>query len=550
MKDFKALRFLDRFRSFFEKLGVDYHIMRKILQVKLIMDGRRVPTIISDSSKKKNNKENKDENNFMKSLWFYGLLGIIMIPFVIMGKNYIFQMSLAFGILMFMVMTSLISDFSSVLLDIRDKNIIFSKPVDNKTLSMAKIIHVLIYMLSITIAISGPALIASLVKRGVLFFIVFLLEIILMDLFIVVLTALLYLLILKFFDGEKLKDIINYVQISLSIVITVGYQLLGRLFNLVDLNIVFSPKWWQYFIVPIWFGAPFELILKGNKSIYFIVFSILAVLVPILSIVIYVKLIPTFERNLQKLNNNSEKSQKENKRFFHGISNVVCSSKEERVFFKFASDMVKNERDFKLKVYPSLGFALIFPFIFIFNELRDRGLDSIGASKMYLNIYFCALLLPTVVMMMKYSGKYKGAWIYKTAPVKNITSIFKGTLKAFIIRLLFPIYIIESIIFTALFGFRIFPDLIVVFLNILFFIVICFKFLKKALPFSESYEAAQQSEGLVIIPLMILLGALAGIHYLATLFVYGIYLYMVIMVIANIIIWRKAFNISWEKLNS
>lgn len=550
MKDFKALRFLDRFRSFFEKLGVDYHIMRKILQVKLIMDGRRVPTIISDSSKKKNNKENKDENNFMKSLWFYGLLGIIMIPFVIMGKNYIFQMSLAFGILMFMVMTSLISDFSSVLLDIRDKNIIFSKPVDNKTLSMAKIIHVLIYMLSITIAISGPALIASLVKRGVLFFIVFLLEIILMDLFIVVLTALLYLLILKFFDGEKLKDIINYVQISLSIVITVGYQLLGRLFNLVDLNIVFSPKWWQYFIVPIWFGAPFELILKGNKSIYFIVFSILAVLVPILSIVIYVKLIPTFERNLQKLNNNSEKSKKENKRFFHGISKVVCSSKEERVFFKFASDMVKNERDFKLKVYPSLGFALIFPFIFIFNELRDRGLDSIGASKMYLNIYFCALLLPTVVMMMKYSGKYKGAWIYKTAPVKNITSIFKGTLKAFIIRLLLPIYIIESIIFTVLFGFRIFPDLIVVFLNILFFIVICFKFLKKALPFSESYEAAQQSEGLVIIPLMILLGALAGIHYLATLFVYGIYLYMVIMVIANVIIWRKAFNISWEKLNS
>ncbi|MGY0373707.1 hypothetical protein [Clostridium sp. JNZ J1-5] len=550
MKDFKALRFLDRFRSFFEKLGVDYHIMRKILQVKLIMDGRRVPTIISDSSKKKNNKENKDENNFMKSLWFYGLLGIIMIPFVIMGKNYIFQMSLAFGILMFMVMTSLISDFSSVLLDIRDKNIIFSKPVDNKTLSMAKIIHVLIYMLSITIAISGPALIASLVKRGVLFFIVFLLEIILMDLFIVVLTALLYLLILKFFDGEKLKDIINYVQISLSIVITVGYQLLGRLFNLVDLNIVFSPKWWQYFIVPIWFGAPFELILKGNKSIYFIVFSILAVLVPILSIVIYVKLIPTFERNLQKLNNNSEKVKKENKRFFHGISNVVCSSKEERVFFKFASDMVKNERDFKLKVYPSLGFALIFPFIFIFNELRDRGLDSIGASKMYLNIYFCALLLPTVVMMMKYSGKYKGAWIYKTAPVKNITSIFKGTLKAFIIRLLLPIYIIESIIFTALFGVRIFPDLIVVFLNILFFIVICFKFLKKALPFSESYEAAQQSEGLVIIPLMILLGALAGIHYLATLFVYGIYLYMVIMVIANVTIWRKAFNISWEKLNS
>lgn len=138
MRDFKVLKLLDKFKGFFENLGVDYYIMRKILQIKLIMDGRRVPTAISSSSKKKN------ENSFLKSLWIYGLMGIIMVPFVIMGKNFIFQMSFVFGMLMFMVMTSLISDFSSVLLDIRDKNILFSKPIDNKTLSTAKVVHVLI----------------------------------------------------------------------------------------------------------------------------------------------------------------------------------------------------------------------------------------------------------------------------------------------------------------------------------------------------------------------------------------------------------------------
>ena len=35
------------------------------------------------------------------------------------------------------------------------------------------------------------------------------------------------------------------------------------------------------------------------------------------------------------------------------------------------------------------------------------------------NIYFCALLIPTVVMMMKYSAGYKGAWVYKAIPIKN-----------------------------------------------------------------------------------------------------------------------------------
>lgn len=548
MKDFKVLKFLDKFKGFFEKIGVDYYMMRKILQVKFIMDGRRVPTAIGNSSKKK--KENKDENNFIKSLWVYGLIGIIIIPLVCFGKNFMFQMSFVFGILMFMIMTSLISDFSSVLLDIRDKNIIGSKPVNSKTLSMAKTIHVLIYMFFITISISGLALITSLITNGILFFIIFLFETILMDLFIVVITALLYLFILKFFDGEKLKNMINYIQIILSITIAVGYQLIGRLFNFVNLNVIFTPKWWQYFIVPMWFGAPFEMLLHRNYNIYFIIFSILAIVVPMISIIIYIKLIPVFERNLQKLNNNSKKTKEENKKFLNILSKIICANKQERIFFRFASDMMKNEREFKLKVYPSLGFSLIFPFIFMLNDLKDKGWSGIASSKMYLNIYFCALLLPTAVMMIKYSGKYKGAWIYKIIPNKDVSSIFKGTLKAFIVRLLLPVYSIEAVIFMAIFGVKIFPDLILVFLNIMLFTVMCFKVTEKALPFSEEFGVSQGSEGLTMIPLMIILGVLAFIHYKYTSVNYGVYVFSVIILVVNIVLWKKAFDIPLEKINN
>ncbi|WP_411682931.1 hypothetical protein [Clostridium thailandense] len=547
MKDFKVLKFLDNFRGFFEKLGVDYHIMRKILQIKLIMDGRRVPTAVGGASKKKN--EDKYENGFFKSLWIYGLIGIIMVPFVTMGKNFIFQMSFVFGMLMFMVITSLISDFSSVLLDIRDKNILFSKPVDNKTLSTAKVIHILIYMFFMTISLSGIPLVAALISHGILFFIIFVFEIILMDLFIVVLTALLYLLVLKFFDGEKLKDIINYVQIVLSITISIGYQLIGRVFEISNIKVIFMPKWWQYFIAPIWFGAPFEVILHGNQNISFIVLSVLALVVPIISIFIYIKLIPSFERNLQKLNNNAAKVEKGNKVIYDIISKIICVSKEERTFFRFASNMMRNEREFKLKVYPSLGFSLIFPFIFMFNMLKDEGLVKLASSKVYLYIYFCALMLPTVIMMMKYSGRYKGAWIYKTMPIKNIASIFKGTLKAFIVNLLLPVYIVECLIFIYIFGMRILPDLIVVFLNMMLFTVICFRVMKKSLPFSEGFGVSGQGEGLIIIPLMLLIGALAGVHYFCTKFNCGVYIYMIVAFVMVIAAWKKAFNISVETVN-
>ena len=43
MRDFPSLKLLDRFEKVFTSFGVDYPIMRKILQVKLIMDRRACP---------------------------------------------------------------------------------------------------------------------------------------------------------------------------------------------------------------------------------------------------------------------------------------------------------------------------------------------------------------------------------------------------------------------------------------------------------------------------------------------------------------------------
>ena len=62
-------------------------------------------------------RKNKDGNQFSKVVWIYGLYGLMLIPFIVFGDNYIFQMSVVFGIIMFILMTSMIADFSSVLLD-------------------------------------------------------------------------------------------------------------------------------------------------------------------------------------------------------------------------------------------------------------------------------------------------------------------------------------------------------------------------------------------------------------------------------------------------
>ncbi|RCX16682.1 hypothetical protein DFP94_11129 [Fontibacillus phaseoli] len=543
MNESSLLRVLDRFKGGFGKIGVDYPVMRRILQVKLTMDGRRVPTIIGKSRKKDGEDGGTEKNQFFGSLWLYLIFGAFSSMFVALGDNFIFQMSLVFGIFMFMIMTSLISDFSSVLLDIRDRNILSTKPVNRRTIAMAKMLHICFYMFFLTGAIAIVPLGVGLVRHGVGFFLLFAVELVLMDLLIVVITALIYLGVLKFFDGEKLKDFINYVQIGLTIAIALGYQLLIRLFDFVDMQqAAFQPKWWQFALPPLWFGAPFETMLHRDGNPLFLLLSLLALAVPVLAFLLYLKLMPSLEKNLQKLSDPGSRKKESAGKGLKAISRLLCSSPQEQVFFRFAWTMMGNEREFKLKVYPSIGFSLIFPFIFLFTNGTEGGISGLPGSKLYLFIYFCALLVPSVLLMLKYSGSYKAAWIYRVLPIGDRVPVYRGTLIAAVVRLILPLYAAEAVIFAILFGAGVVPDLIVAGLAILVYTVICFAYLSKALPFSERFETAQQSEGLRMIPLMLLLSAFALVHYVATMISFGTYVYAALLLAANWILWQKAFT--------
>ncbi|MBO0959829.1 hypothetical protein J1P26_08835 [Neobacillus sp. MM2021_6] len=542
MKNYRTLRFLDLFRSLFERFGINYTVMRKILTVKLTMDGRRTPTIFNQQAKKKKKPE---ENGFIKSLWMYVLLSLMLIPIIIFGENYLYQMSLFYGIVMFLVMTSMISDFSNVLLDVRDKAILLTRPVDKRTLNVAKTIHICIYLAFLTAALTMIPLAVGTYRHGILFLFLAICGLILVNLFIVVVTAIIYYFILRFFDGEKLKDIINYVQIGLSISIAVGYQVLARAFSIVDMKITFTPSWWQFFIPPIWFGAPFELILKHHVDVFLLFLSLVALVVPIFAIIIYSRMMPSFERNLQKLSTNSGGSKRKERRWKNSLVRVICQNNEERTFFRFADHMMRNEREFRLKVYPALGLSLVFPFVFLFNEIQMNSYAHMVTTKWYLSIYFSCIMIPNAIAMLKYSGKYKGAWIYQIAPIQNLAPLYSSILKVFIVNLFLPVYIILSAIFMVIFGGKVIDDLLVVLVTAILFTVICSNYLKGSLPFSESFEDALQNGGLKVFLATLCIVAFTGIHLAVTFFPYGVPIYLIVLIAVTILSWKLAYRTVW-----
>lgn len=540
MKEYKFLKILDKLKGIYTRVGVDYEKMRLILSMKLTLDCRRTSTVIQNSNQ---GQVAEEKNSFNKALIMYAIMGIFIGIITLFPFNKMYTYSIVFGMFMFFILTIFISDFSSVLLDMRDKNIIGTKGVDNKTINAAKITHICYYIFLTSLALSWLTII-GMFRSSVLIGIIFILELIIIDIFMVVITALLYLLILRFFDGEKVKDIINFVQIGLTIMMTLSYQFLGRMFDIVDVDIIYQSKIWNLFFPPMWFAAPLYAVDGGEINKIIITLIVLAFIVPVIAITLYIKNTAKFEDSLSKLNitRNNEKEKKNS--LFYKIGRFACRNNEEKAAYDLSVSMMKREREFKLMTYPSLGFDIVFPLLFIFmfsvdfvNEIRDISLH------MSLNIYWFIFMVPTLLMALQYSNNYNAAWIYEATFISDKSNIYKGAYKALLVNLLLPLYLFESIIFIVIFGIKVVPILIIAFIFLLIFIVIEHIIGKNSLPFSIKVGEVDKSQSFISTLLgMLILGVAVGINFFMLFNIYALIVYGIILTVIAFIMWNKCIK--------
>lgn len=539
MKELFVLKILDLFKGIYENFGVNYKVMRLIVQSKLVMDSRRINNNI-------NTEEYKEKNYFLSSLLVYGIIGLFSAPIIVMNVNPVIKMSLYFGFFMIMVLSIFISDFSNVILDINDKDILSTKGVDDRTLNAAKITHVFIYISLLSLSIGLGALIASL-RYGIMYFLLLLASIFFIDLLMIIITAFMYLLILRFFNGEKLKDIISTFQVCFILLFTILYQVIIRAFNFIDITFTYTPKLWNILMPPMWFGSNFNILQNEGQEGIMRVMSILSITVPIFALIIYIYLIPMFEHNLQKLNDNTYKNTKSKESLTFRISKILCKNKEERAFFNFVYNILNKDRDFKTKIYPSLAIGALMPIIMIASMYDGEGvlhyIKKISSNSYYLFGYMSVLMSQTIITTLKFSNQYEGAWIYDVLPIKSRKNIYTGMFKAFIYKLIVPIFVIMSIVFVVLYNVVIITHLVVMFVATIVTCMLTFKFSDKHLPFTSEYKNTNSSENIItMFKSMFCVGILAIIHILVNENLIFTFIYLALLIMFVKLNWNKVFN--------
>lgn len=540
MEDFFSLKILDLFRPLFEAFGVEYEKMRLIVSMKLTLDKR-----------KNNSSENK--NSLMQSVILYLVIGLVASRIIVMPIDIMTKMTVLFALIFVMLLTCFITDFSSVILDTYDRHIIGITDVKDITLNMAKIVHIVIYISIMSLSISAFSILMILMVYNIGFCLLFILCMILMDFLLIMMTSVIYYLLIKIFKGEKLKDVLNLFQIFMILVFSIMYYLITSSLSDIQINYTFSIKAYDLFIPFMWFASLFCVAFYGKIETLYIIMSILGIIVPILSILIYVKLTPAFERNLEKLEQVSynEKDSKTKKSFVSKLGDKICKNNEEKSFFEFIYINLSRDREFKTRVYPTLASGIIMPLVLLI-VTYDRSmsimeyLKSLSTTNNFLNIYLAVILLQNCILLLKYSKEYEASFIYDVLPISKKKNIYSAEFKVIIIKLFVPVFIIIGIPYLILFKAKFIVHLLIAFVSTIFISMGTFRINNKSLPFSEDYAVtANTSNFLNIIKSIGFVGASVLLHYLIILkapYIFSV-AYLILLILIMKIIWNKVFDI-------
>jgi hypothetical protein len=235
-------------------------------------------------------------------------------------------------------------------------------------------------------------------------------------------------------------------------------------------------------------------------------------------------------------------------------ANLLCFSRTEKAFYQFTQNMLSNERKLKLQLYPQLAFALAMPFLMLSGIIGGEFswsdvLVVLANSKLYLTVYWSAIFLAFTATMISSSENYRSAWIYRVLPIESPAPIFKGALKAFIVKFVIPIYLLIALIFVLFCGLKIIPDLILIFINMIIVLLFIFKLNRKELPFYRDFQVMQGMNrmGIMLIS-MLICGLCALVHLLLTYVPFGVILNIVLSLVIIMVLWRKSFNITWKEI--
>jgi ABC-2 type transport system permease protein len=560
------LRLVMACKTLWIRLGANPDQLEAILRVKLTMDDRKPYTAFGQTQPQKQKKVVR-KRSLLTTILFL-VVGCFYLAVFATAMDTFTSLVLYFLAFMAILALSLITDFSNLLIDVRDNYIILPRPVSPQTILVVRLLHILIHLSRIVLPMSLPALVYLSITQGPVGGLVFFVDVVFATLLCIFLICAVYLIILRFTTAERFKNIIGGIQVVFTIVVFGSYYIVPRMIGELQLSqaMVLGHRFLDA-APPLWLAALWTVLVHPGGQVHILYgLGAAGLLLPPLSIWCVVRFLgPAFDRKLgalgagsgsQKAPVTSDGRRKKGPALYQLVSRWVTLGNAEATGFGIAWLLSARNRDFKLKVYPS--FAYVFFYFFFYGVMGGRGHSSLRDkwmhlpdTKMYiLLIYMSSLAMISAISNLVYSEKYKAAWVYYVSPIKAPGKIQVGAVKAMLVKYFIPFYLGATAFAFYIWGIAVLPDMLLGLANVTWFgMLLGYIYLKK-LPFSAHMTAEQGSGRFMKVLFIFIIPAGVGFaHYLLRSLLPNFP--WVIFALATCLAWviySKYRELSWEEL--
>jgi ABC-2 type transport system permease protein len=498
---------LSPFKPIIERTGADFKQVCYLVDLKLLLDNRK-------TNPNSTRQRNDPKNTLIRQSLMYVFVGTMLSLMFLQSKD-LFLISFSTHIyLMVMVAISMMAEYSVSLFDTRDNNLIIPLPVNGQTLGWARVMHIFLYLFLLTFSLVLPALVTTGIKFGILSSLLLFASALLNTIFTLFFTIFIYLGLMKFTSGDKLKDVLMYIQVGLTIAIMIGYQFAPRyLMNNGGNSSLMQPDWYFLFIPPAWFSM-LTTSFQHHETII-LAGTILALVIPVISMLFIGKnLFYGFENKLNQLNsgdvsNKKEKQynrKRENSVWFQIITLILGVPKSELPVFGLMWKLTGRERLFKQSILPMIAYMVVIPLFSIFSS-KDMGkLDA----KYLTFLYFTIMTSSMIPFIINIGNNSQTIWIFRSIPTLRPSTVLSNAVKAAFGRFFVPIFIVMVLPLFYFKGPMAIIDIITIFLFNCFITFAILYFQPPAMPFSQTKAAAQGGKTALRMMLIIFLAIPLG----------------------------------------
>lgn len=549
------------FAPLYSRLGADTNKLRAILLAKLTIDNRRVSSFARNSSAKEGGVNKAGIGTFVGSAF----MGLLFLFGFFISKDVRLAFTIYYSMFIIVLAIMLISDFTSVLIDVRDNYIILPKAVNDATFVLARLLHILARITLIVFPMIIPAMIYTIVVYPIAVLPAFIYGTLVSVVLAVFLINSVYLIILRLTTPQKFQSFITYIQIFFAIFIYASYQIIPRFAEKISLDgIDISSYLWIKFFPPYWFAELCNI--SGNTIYEWITFFVLSIIFPTIFIYVIVKIFaPSFNRKLSMLSGSvaeqksSAKDGEGDKRGTKGsilntIAARITSKHIEKESFLFTWRMTSRVREFKLAVYPALGYIIVmFVMLFIKKGSVDSIMQSLGENLPFVIIvfYISSFFFIVAISNVPYYEKYTASWIFYKASITEPGLIISGAYKALLVKFMAPISIILSIFILIVYGTTSIANILLVNVNIILIATLIARIRMKKLPFSIS-SANDKGKRSIITGMLTLIipGVIGVVHYFLIKFDIVLVIFTIVSTLFLWLIYDSMRSLKWGNIES